>query len=979
MTEVPPNDLNFGHFGIPAYDLDNSEWAFVRTSHGTEIRQLGHWKRVIPAAVQYPSPCLPRSLRSARQATRSIVHDFPDLAPVTGFVPELEAVSAAATAALNTYDAAIGQLMSFGSISPGSHGHQTRQVVALPTGEGGNILRLQLLIKERYGWGKRNRASYLEGHSIEGECSFWNEDAAPIRQVCFAQSEDNNHFLAVRLPERIVLFHPAFSLRREAAKKSRFYNLPPSTVDLRPFHSVSIKDTGGIPHADVSYNPHYQRQFAIVDQDSNWSVWDIDGNKRGYSVNRVVARSMHIKDDFEFEEQEVLVSSWKEDGWARIMWVGDANTILVCNRRQLELVDLKGSVRPLKIPQVIDWRSIKNSSRHWILDVKRHPKNEKEFFVLTSVRLYLLAVPFLNDHSYANLHGFDAVIVLSWTHFRGVEDITLQLQVQTTSEEETAILIHSRLNTLITIYRVADQHSSYAPYCSFGPTTLRLGNRASSHESKLILNLSMERLVFKDWNSQDRGLGHGYIDRGVQFYQLSALFDDLSVAQTMLCSAGLNTSEPPIVDVLPVSWSTVIRRLPNAQGKESISSDDDDDFVQPDGLIHTSDPHLVSPYQLPKPLTWETNKFSRNIFDFTTLYHAVMPLTTSSNQDATTSLQTIDVLAVAEEVKRLLEGQPAHPPLGTLQEFAILRASVDDVDEVSAHLQKLFPTEGFASPSKLKKIASSHVLGFENDGNEVPSSLSFIYDLLLQNWIAPLPGRIPARIRHTKERMARRIAAELMLASTRLRKPEKHEALDVPSQDSAVALSSSAPDFQSQSSQLNDSNSPSASPAPDSRPVDPLSRLSEHLHINTSKVPVIPPSIKQVLSHWQLGADPSTYNWESTERALADELELDQDQEGTQKKREKLRRKKERQAKRQKRENEMFTGKMVESHKVESQPQFSRSSPGPFFAASSSQAPASSQNPSFGGLVVQSQAEPGIHGGRPVKKKKKVKSRISGF
>ena len=448
MTEDSPNDLNLGHFGIPAYDVATSQWSFARTPYGSGFRQLDRWATVIAAALHFPTPRFPRTLRSAENATKALVRKHPELAPATGCVPELEAVSAAAIATLSTYDTTVGQLMSFGRVAPQrKRAAFSQKVVAVPTGECGNILRVQLLTKERYGWsteGYYRARSHLEGASPKGDCGYWNEDAAAIQQVCFAESEEPDPFLAVRLPQRIVLFRPVYCPRPVAAPVSPLYNLPASVVDVRPFHSVWVDDTGGTSHADVAFNPHYQRQLAIVDQESRWSVWDIEGSRGAYTTSCAASGSVEIAEAVNPDDEEEDESRrWKEDGWARIMWVGDANTILICNRRRLALIDLKDASTPLKIRQVIDDASTNNPSTDWILDIKRHPANEKRFLVLTSSRLYLYSTTSRDSGPILDPHSADAAVVLSWRHFRGQEDITLQLYVQATSDD--GMLIHALL------------------------------------------------------------------------------------------------------------------------------------------------------------------------------------------------------------------------------------------------------------------------------------------------------------------------------------------------------------------------------------------------------------------------------------------------------------------------------------------------------------------------------------------------------
>jgi RNA polymerase I-specific transcription initiation factor RRN6 len=437
MTDDSPNDLNTGHFGIPAYDRDNSRWAFVRTSTGASFKQLDQWRTVVPAAIRFRPPRAPQTLRAARQVTKSITRDIPELVPATEQVSELEAVSAAATAALETYDASVGQLMSFGTITPLSNrAHLARDLVALPAGEGGNILRLQLLSKEKRGWGPgaiSDSLCHLDCLSWKGDHGFWNQDATAIQQVCFAQSEKPGSFLAIRLPQRVALFRPALRQRPAAAAKSRLYDLPPSAIDIHPFHSIWTGDTGNTPHADVAFNPHYQRQFAVIDQKSKWSVWDIDGTQRSYVV-KLAASGIMTNEENDNEEQTEGIESRQDDGWARAIWVGDANTLLVCNRKRIELIDLRRLTRSLHVPQVIDERSAKTAFRPWILDVKRHPLlDEKQFFVLTSSRLYLLSAT--SDELRGTFDNTDASIVLSWTHFRGTEDVTLQLYTQSISDE----------------------------------------------------------------------------------------------------------------------------------------------------------------------------------------------------------------------------------------------------------------------------------------------------------------------------------------------------------------------------------------------------------------------------------------------------------------------------------------------------------------------------------------------------------------
>jgi RNA polymerase I-specific transcription initiation factor RRN6 len=435
MTDPSPNDLNFGHFGVADYNLDNSEWAFSRNPRRKELKSLGPWRTASTAAIQYPTPILLRPARSIQQTARELARDYAHLAPAIEQLPELETISAAAISATNAYDATIGCLLSFGSITCKGHSdHRPKPIVATPVGEVGNLLQLQVVEKERHGWDELqayDRGLCLEGPSLTGgDRGYWNEEAAPIRQICFAEGEERSTFLAIRLPQRTVLFRPSYVHKAKVANQSKHFDLPPSNIDPCPIRSITVNDTGGIPHADVSFNPEYQRQAGIVDEQGHWSIWDIDDGYRAdnYKVTcSIVGDLSHMDAESALSEKLNHVT---EDGWARILWCGDANTVVVANRRRISIFNVKGGLTMLKSPRVIPERSA-----DWILDVKRHPTNKKHFFLLTSTRLFLVAVTCPSDDPEFTDTEPGAAVLLSWTHFRGMDDITIQLCLHITSEE----------------------------------------------------------------------------------------------------------------------------------------------------------------------------------------------------------------------------------------------------------------------------------------------------------------------------------------------------------------------------------------------------------------------------------------------------------------------------------------------------------------------------------------------------------------
>lgn len=424
MAEPTALDLNFGHLGIASYDLENSDWVFTRDPQQKWFLELGEWKESVPSASRHPTPYLVKYSTKLHQATKSLIRDYAHIAPAGERLANLEMVSAAATSAAETYDAIVGDLLSFGTITCDyDFHHQPKSVCASATGEVGNILRLQVTSKQRYGWGVDRRGTCLEAPSLTGnESGYWNEEATPIQQICFAQTDQRSTFLAVRLLSRTVIFQPTY-LHSAEATRSRYFELPPSRIDPNPILSVTNEQTGNVPHADVSFNPNYQRQFGIIDQRGNWSVWDIDDgfHMSKYTLNRSVAGKIAFNEDGHDDADNDTDTS-REDGWGRILWVGDANTVVVANRRRLSLFNFKKGSTPLDCPNLIA-----EESSDWILDVRRHPSNEKYCFVLTSTRLVLLGVTCPSDGFEGHDPDSGGSVIVSWLHYRSTEDITLQM------------------------------------------------------------------------------------------------------------------------------------------------------------------------------------------------------------------------------------------------------------------------------------------------------------------------------------------------------------------------------------------------------------------------------------------------------------------------------------------------------------------------------------------------------------------------
>ena len=267
--------------------------------------------------------------------------------------------------------------------------------------------------------------AYVDAPSLErGEIGYWIGNGSPILQICFSTDVHIlGSFLAVRCATVITLFRPVvqrwpvpprtISLgQRVAATYSS------STLDANPFLFLPIEHTGGVPFADVTFNPWNEHQIALIDQQGRWSIWNIgrELKDRGPPALKV-GSSGDLRDVL---QNDADAENFDEDGWGCILWAGNPNTMLIANRRVLLIYDVKAR------PAMFNLNLVPEAD--WVLDVKRDARNPFLVCVLTSTRLIWLHVRTdIVEYGYEN--GDFTRMLLSWRHFRNDADTSLHLSL----------------------------------------------------------------------------------------------------------------------------------------------------------------------------------------------------------------------------------------------------------------------------------------------------------------------------------------------------------------------------------------------------------------------------------------------------------------------------------------------------------------------------------------------------------------------
>jgi RNA polymerase I-specific transcription initiation factor RRN6 len=384
--------------------------------------------------------------------------------------------------------------------------------------------------------------------------------------------------------------------------------------------------------------------------------------------------------------------------------------------------------------------------------------------------------------------------------------------------------------------------------------------------------------------------------------------------------------------------------------------------------------------------------------------------------------QTRSVEDILTQTQEILEQPPEleFTPMQTLLELSAEELTMSEMDRISAQIARLTAMAPPSTPQIPGEMEdndhSTRIVLRSIEGAPLPGLLSKnhpagifapTYDAIVSDWITPLHNKVPGRVRLAKQQLARRLAAELTLASHILRiedieeHPESQQdanpTKESQSWDLPMHLASSqvqtpfASQLKSQSQSVLPTPSPTGTPSvttASSRATTlfsaEISNLSKFTTFTKSTPSALPRSLSKLLSHWTPGTDPASYDWVATSRSISQRTrEEDADSQLTEKQRARAHRKAERYIRRQRKEAEASQAQMLASSQMPelavsaSQPQM----PSARKHAAASQGRQGPPPPAFGGMLsssqhmgpgAASQAVPGRFGGRPpVKKKRK--------
>ena len=425
MSEARFYGLNYGHLGRPCYDENSQKWHFGRSRIiDRHFEQLGQ-----PLVLFQPSPDrVDPHAQYANERVRNIkklTSEFPELQPSVPLLPNIAAVSE--TLETNTFqDAGKSDLLAYGQADAVRYHSRKRPkpLVVIPDLTLSGSLWFVLLVGENLQWDKDSKVSLRNVTAGGGIVCHWYEYSSPVQQLVFAEVQGRSEsWLAVRYPQAIAVLRPVVRPTGEDSS-------------LDPNQIVTLQDEAS--HAtsfcDVAFNPQNPQQIATIDERGTWSIWSLDRP----TLNRPLWRSEKVFTGRAFvrslSERKYLSGARFE--WCTVCWIGNSGAICVASRNNLSVVVPEGERRLCDVPEVLSKKSFDQ-----ILELKTGPLASSTVFVLTQKAIFWLRMSDLDGSETPHLQH-----LLSWDHFRDLNDISLKLNVF--EEHAAEILDQDNVSTL---------------------------------------------------------------------------------------------------------------------------------------------------------------------------------------------------------------------------------------------------------------------------------------------------------------------------------------------------------------------------------------------------------------------------------------------------------------------------------------------------------------------------------------------------
>jgi RNA polymerase I-specific transcription initiation factor RRN6 len=833
MTDHRVTDLSYGHLGNASYDTDGNQWTFSNTKDEGElpsrcciapannfvdqrIQQLLPLTERIPPSFQNAPKKDGIPSQIAKSQLKWLVKNRPETFPGNA----ITSVLAKAHDAGRAEPSRSGCLLTVGRAVDVDRVSMSRRprIICTPCGGAGHILQLIRPSTERRGWGKHSVAKLALLALESSERGYWVGTGGAIRQIESADDEnESGTWLAVRQDTIITIFRPIYGKLHISAgpptglrTTNTSSRLNPNPVATLATERITTED-----YMDASFNPWYARQFAVVNARGYWSIWDLERQDgKGSREQLISGKKGNFEDDYNPNPISNPQPNDHADGWYRILWACNINTIVVCNRRRIAVIDIKSA--PFRLPSI---EIMTGNGTEWMLDLKRSSQHLNYLFILTTSRIFWVEVIPPGEDGGDQAVSAGIKVKLSYRHFRDPNDETLKLTLANndpgmdspTGHQHwlTRILvtafISSTKDLLVNYYCFKANTDSSGLGTSFqGSFTLASDSGEPENVHKALQTLCvLAAPLTSTLTTNSTGPELQYLAQDVRFFQLWALTTDLGLHSTLF-SVFRSRCEEITRPRLHITAPTVkLTQSLRPQGPQFVH----DSFIVADGIddepslgheyaFRGNDAHSVTDRNRDDPrfrLNWKA--IFQHVFGLSNVQIETVDDDVESQEEGEKRLKEC-LARASSHIREGISGEKltrstlyviffliffsflssSGPGLSTLNRHEISGISdpSGDIEPANSVLREFLgalrgqvqsPEESSAFEFVLSDLKACPSIQFPLDqAYNFPDPL-IIYDQLIDNWMASLPLDVAYRARLSKFNIIRQATVELFLSS----------------------------------------------------------------------------------------------------------------------------------------------------------------------------------------------------------------------
>lgn len=456
MVDSRDDGLAYGHYGECIYDPYSQEWSWPRAVRDPVIwipigqptrLPLDHGK--VPTTTIGPSP----DHQNRDTALEFYLQRRPVTVPALGYISEsikygpgsLLDSTQSCTSKIDGSRLLVTQL----PLDKGRVGHLV-DTLCFVGEEAPSTLTMLPCAPQKQGWG-RDRHNYIRVPRPATKGIRWDAPSS-ILQLVASESIDNcRPLLAARTVKDVFILRPHTSAARYEARSQceMLHTLP----QQKPLQS---------PRVDVAFNPWYHWQVGIVEADGTWRIFELPHSHRDREVNPYQACFGTIQS----AASGRALWSAPDDGWARILWAGNASSLVVCRRTSATLIDISGRIVTTSLPDLGLGRA------GWILDARRSNSNTEHIYILTSTHLFQLYLRSTDPES-LDTPGSSGTISITFKipHFRDQLDVHLSITMFG-DEDRTLLAVTSPNTAECTVFDMRDAGSSAVQRITLADTSV---------------------------------------------------------------------------------------------------------------------------------------------------------------------------------------------------------------------------------------------------------------------------------------------------------------------------------------------------------------------------------------------------------------------------------------------------------------------------------------------------------------------------